>query len=162
MHENENEKVVSEETQEQQPSDIDLAMEIQKIRQESISKEEYEKLKKEKNDLLKKIINGERIESGASVDNKKTIQEYREKLMSPDLTNLEYVETALGLREAVLEEQGVDVFADANGEHADSAQRVAETLKECVEQADGDDAVFTSLLQGRIANDPVKPNKKSR
>lgn len=160
MNENENGQVVIEQP-EQQPSEIDLALEIQKIKAESVTKEEYNRLKAEKNDLLRKVINGEKIaDSGAPIDNNKTVQDYRAKLEQPDLTNLEYIEAALELRGAVLEKDGIDIFADADGGHAESAEKVATVLQDCVDQADGDSAVFTTLLQSRTANDPVKPNNK--
>lgn len=88
--------------------------------------------------------------------------------MSDDsLSNLEYCEAALKLREAVMKQEGYDPFVpmghnvqpDANDYQ--TAQNVADVLKECIEYAQGDSQLFTQELQRRTMEDTL-PRKSRR
>lgn len=89
------------------------------------------------------------------------IQALREKLFTSEnqLTNLEYTKTALELRDAVLEQTDgkTDIFVGKGSKFAPTqedyfrAQNTAETLKECVEYADGDSQIFTQEVQRRLS-----------
>mgnify|MGYP003305324290 CR=1 FL=1 len=64
--------------------------------------------------------------------------------------------------EAVLEETGVDIFVGNNHnstptkEAYESAQRVADTFKECIEIAQGDSGVFTAELNRRTVDAVIR------
>lgn len=81
-----------------------------------------------------------------------------------ELSNLEYVEKALELRDAVLEQEGTDIFV--LGKHGqaptqeayDSAQRFADVVSNAIERADGSSEVFTAELM-RHTNDTVLPRR---
>ena len=170
-NENENEKKVDEvENQNDNKSDVDLAKELIEARKSSVKKSDYDKLVaerdkilQEKNDLLKSIIDGDKIErSDETPITDEEIAKKRKDLENPDLTNLVYWEAALDLRDAVLEKDGYDCFADPGGENGDKAQLVADTVKECIAQANGDDEVFIALLNGKIQDDPIKPKPTNK
>lgn len=90
------------------------------------------------------------------------IQEMRQKLFTNEneLSNLEYVKTALELRDAILEktEGKTDIFVGKGSKFAPTqedyfrAENTAESLKECVEYANGDSQLFTQEVQRRISS----------
>lgn len=139
---------------ETETEDVDYVAAIQELKDKSVPKEQYAKLKEENAKLLKSLINGETIEA-TEADSSPDIAQLRKDLFSGEgeLTNLEYVSKALELRDALIEKGERDPFLPFGHNIAptpqdiEAANRVAKVMKECVEAADGDSALFTSLLQ---------------
>ena len=147
-------------------SAVELAKALKETKKNSVSKEAYEKLAEENRILVSEIINGEGAGSGqvSPDDNKPTIEELREQLYGPkcsSLSNLEYWEKTLALRDAVIEQEGIDPFLPIGSKispeasDVEAANRVAEVVKECIQEADGNSEVFTALLQSRTKDDSV-------
>ena len=147
-------------------SALELAKALKEAKENSVSKAEYERLKEENKKLVSEIINGDGAGSGqASPEDKKpTIEELREDLYGPkcsSLSNLEYWEKTLALRDAVIEKEGVDPFLPVGSKISpeasdiEAANRVAEVVKECIKEANGNSEVFTALLQGKTKDDSV-------
>lgn len=147
-------------------SNLELAKALKELRENSVSKEDYEKLKEENKKLVSEVINGEGGAGNGQAtppqDLDADIKAYREKLYGPkasELSNLEFCETTLKLREAVIKRDGIDPFLPhgANIKPTDldtqRAQAVADVMAECIEEADGDSGVFTALLQAKTNND---------
>ena len=147
-------------------SNLDLAKALKELRENSVSKEDYEKLKEENKKLVAEVINGEGGAGNGQAtpphDLDADIKAYREKLYGPkasELSNLEFCETTLKLREAIIKRDGIDPFLPhgANIKPTDldtqRAQAVADVMAECIKEADGDSGVFTALLQARTNND---------
>lgn len=136
---------------------------IRKLKESTVSKESYNKLKDENKELLDAILEGKEVATEEPQD-KRSIEDLRKELFSTEnsLSNLEYAEKALELRDRVIEEGGVDPFLPQSKqfayteEDARAAQRVAEVMKECVEVADGDSDIFTNELMRRTADTPLK------
>lgn len=131
----------------------DYIAEIQKLKESTVSKEQYQRLLEDNKRLIQSLASGERGEAeGASAG----VEELRKKLSNPeDMTNLKYITAALELREKVMETGGDDPFLP-NGTHArataadrEAAERVAAVMQECVDAADGNDGVFTAQLMAR-------------
>lgn len=149
------------------PSDksaVELAKALEEARKNSVPREDYEKVVKEKEELVSQIINGEGgYGNGQPTPPKEVdIGALREELygeQSTKLSNLEYCKKTLELRKAVLEKEGYDPFLphganikpDSND--IEKANNVAEVMEQCIEEADGNSEVFTALLQARINND---------
>lgn len=140
----------------------DYIAEIQKLKESTVSKEQYQKLLEDNKRLIQALASGERgEEEGASAG--ATLEELRKKLSNPeDMTNLEYVTAALELREKVMESGWDDPFLP-NGTHArataadrEAAERVAAVMQECVEAADGNDGVFTAQLMARTYDPQIR------
>lgn len=156
-----------EETVVQGQEQTDDAIEaLKKLKRNSVSKTEYEKVVAEKKQLLEAFINGDEIEVPHD-EAKPTIEELKKNLQQEDLNNLEYAKAALALRNAVIEAGGVDPFLPqgfkitASHEDEEAAQRVAEVLQDCIDRADGDSNIFTAELQRRTIDvSPVRPKKK--
>ena len=147
---------------------IDYIAALNELRQNSVPKEQYEKLKDENAQLLKSLINGETIDM-PDVPDEPDIAQLRKELFSGDasLSNLEYVTKALELRDALIGAGGPDPFLPVGHEIAptaedrEAANRVARVMKECVEGADGDSNLFTSLLM-RETQDVKMPSASKK
>lgn len=136
-----------------QDENVDYIQAIQELKSNSVPKEQYSKLKEKNAKLLKSLINGEQIESGA-VPEKTDMAELRKTLYSgAELPNLDYVKKTLELRDAIIDQGGRDPFLpwgekiSPTNDDIEAANRVAKVLKECVDYADGDSALFTNELQ---------------
>lgn len=147
-------------------SEQDYVQAINDLKSNTVSKEQYQKLRSENKKLLDALVNGQQIETPK--EEKADIAELRKKLFNKDgnLSNLEYVETTLQLRNALIENGDTDPFlpygdkVDITNDMRDKADRVAEALQECVDFADGDSGIFTAQLQ-RITKD-VLPGRRAR
>lgn len=127
---------------------------IKEIKANSVPRDEFEALEKEKKDLLKALIEGGQVEQPTAAE-KPDLKALRAELFNEDnkLNNLEYAKKALALRAAVLEETGKDIFlpygANISPTLADSeaAEKVAKAFQSCIDYADGDSQLFTQELQ---------------
>ena len=140
-------------------SDQEYLDEIEHLRDTTVSKEEYAKLKATNNELLKRLAKGDfdpQQEKPEEVD----LNALRKSIFQGSVTNLEYVKNALKLREEIIKKEGKDIFLPyghnytASQEDIDKAQNVADVLQECVEESDGNSQVFTAILQSRL-NEPA-------
>ena len=130
---------------------------LNQLKQNTVDKADYDKLKAENKKLLDSIVNGTEV---ALPDvEKSSIQELREKLASSsenNMSSLEYADTALKLRERLIKEGKEDPFVPHGSQYSptqldyDRAHRVAAVLQECVDNAEGDDATFLAELKKRI------------
>lgn len=134
---------------------IDYISAISEMKKNSVTRESYDKLKSENKQLLDALVNGKEIE--IKREEPVDIAKLRKDLFNKDghMSNLEYVSTALKLRDALIEKGERDPFlpygdkVNLTAEHYDKAETVATVLKECVEFADGDSGIFTAELQRR-------------
>lgn len=132
---------------------------INDLKNNTVSKEEYQKLKDENKTLFDSIMNGNA--SSSPEKPKPTAQELRNKLYGQDcekLSDVEYVEAVCDLRDILLEEEGIDYMAPTGSQYsADyndkaAANKVYEGFRHCLEVADGNNEVFHQELS-RITND---------
>ena len=134
---------------------------INELKQNSVNREEYNKLKAENKKLLDSIVNGQEVDIAKQVEGK-SIEELRKAYLKEDQTNLEYITNALALREALMAEGKPDPFLPVGeqilptDEDVRAAQKVAEVLQECVDYAEGDSAVFTNELQRRLVDVKIR------
>ena len=162
LPENENENVIVED------NTNDYIEQIKKLKESSVSRDDYDKLKADNKKLIDALANGTQmdvVESKVSAVDK--INELRTKLFSKgsNLNNLEYCKTAVELRDALIENGERDSFLPfghnvvATESDYETANRVATVMKECIDYADGDSDIFTNELQRRTV-DVVIPKKK--
>lgn len=135
---------------------------IKDLKENSVSKESFLKLKEENKKLLESLVNGEPAPVGVVVD-KKTAKQLKDHL-NKCTNDLDYVETALQLRDAVKESTGKDVFANYNTDNLnyelDEAGKVADVLKECVDLSEGNPEVFKAQLMTRLVDTPTMPKRR--
>jgi hypothetical protein len=132
---------------------------IKEMKNNYVPREKLTKLESENKQLLEALVNGKEIEV-AKPEVKVDVNELRNKLFNTDaqLSDLEYVSTALQLREALLEQGEADPFlpygdkVQLTAEHYDKAEAVAEVFKECIEFAEGDSRLFTAELLRRTTD----------
>lgn len=157
-----NEELTNVSGTEMSEAETDYVAAIQELQNNSVSKTQYEKLRSENKKLLDALVNGQQID--LPKEEKPDVDELRKKLFNKDanLSNLEYVETALKLRNALIEKGERDPFLPVGdrvtetAEMYDIAQRVADGLQECVDFADGDSGIFTAQLQRITKDTPIK------
>lgn len=148
------------------PDNVDYIEALKEMKNNTVDKATYEKLKDEHNKLLKSFINGEKlnVQQEEPVD----IEELRNNLFNKESSNLEYVTNALKLRDAIIEQGGKDPFLPygekiiPTDEDIATANRVAQVLKDTVEYANGDSAIFTTELQRIMVDTGPKPGGKRR
>lgn len=156
---------MSEEEIEQQNPDNEPEMtaneyinQINNLRENTVSREEYERIKNDNRELAKALING----TGANIpgitkpENKPNLDDLRKKLFTKKSKNdLEYFTNLLALRDGVMADGQPDPFLPINREFRATAQdeadaeRIATQIKEAIEYADGDPAVFSNDLRRR-------------
>ena len=120
----------------------------------SISNEEYNRVL-ERNKQLTQIYANNEAEKEKEQD-PDTIARLKEELFSEgrkEMSNLKSTEKILKLRTKLIESGERDPFlsSDANSqEEIDTAERVAAGLQDMVDQADGDESYFNSLLKAQV------------
>ena len=132
---------------------------IKDLKQNSVDRSEYEKLRAENKKLIDVVVNGMpgQEEPAVSKHSKEQIDDLRNELFnSPrELNNLEYVTKAMELREALIENGEPDPFLPVGKQISptrddlEGAEKVAQVYKECIEYAEGDSEVFTNELMRR-------------
>lgn len=160
----ENENSVSQ--QENVNDSIDYIEAIKEMKQNSVTRAEYDKLKKENKQLLDALVDGKEIET--KIEEPVDITQLRKDLFNKDghMSNLEYVSSALKLRDALIEKGERDPFlpygekVTLTAEHYDKADQVATVLQECVDFADGDSGIFTAELQRRTKDTMPRYGKR--
>lgn len=151
----------------EQTDAVDYISAINEIKQNSVPREKYEQLEREKKELINALKSNSQINL---VDDreKKSIDELRSDLFNSgkDLSNLEYVERTLALRDALIENGEQDPFLP-NGKNysitqddINKAEMVAQTFRECVDYANGNSQLFTQELMRRTRDDG--PLRRSR
>lgn len=145
------------ETNEQDYIDV-----IKELKENTVSREQYMKLKAENKKLIQNLVEGTGEVSGAPAP-KVDVDELRRELFKPNasMTNLAYIDKALQLREALIERGEKDPFLPYGSRisptDADisAANKVASVLQECVDYADGNASVFNSELMRVLADSPA-------
>ena len=132
---------------------------IKELKEKSVDRSEYDKLRAENKKLIDAVVNGQpgQEEPVAVKHSKEQIDELRNDLFnSPkELNNLEYITKAMELREALMENGEPDPFLpygkqiSPTRDDLEGAEKVAQVYKECIEYADGDSEVFTNELMRR-------------
>ena len=149
----ENENSVSQ--QENVNDSIDYIEAIKEMKQNSVDRSVYDKLKSENKQLLDALVNGKEIE--ISKEQPVDIDKLRKDLYVDNnyKSDLEYISKTLKLRDALIEKGERGPFLACGdkvaltAEHCDRAEHVAAVLKECVDFADGDTGIFIAELQRR-------------
>ena len=138
---------------------------IEEMKANTVSRDAYNKLRNENKQLLDALVSGKEIPQEPQA--KPSIDDLRKKLFSEDqVSNLEYVETALSLRDALIESGERDPFlpygdkVDITSEQIDIAEKVATGLREMVDFAEGDSGVFSAEYQRRVKDVAIPRNRK--
>ena len=132
---------------------------IKELKEKSVDRSEYDKLRAENKRLIDAVVNGQpgQEEQVVVKHSKEQIDELRNDLFnSPrELNNLEFITKTMELREALMENGEPDPFLPVGKQISptrddiEGAEKVAQVYKECIEYAEGDSEVFTNELMRR-------------
>ena len=132
---------------------------IKELKEKSVDRSEYDKLRAENKKLIDAVVNGQsgQEEPVFTKHSKEQIDDLRNELFnSPrELNNLEYITKAMELREALMENGEPDPFLPVGKQISptrddlEGAEKVAQVYKECIDYAEGDSEVFTNELMRR-------------
>ena len=132
---------------------------IKELKEKSVDRSEYDKLRAENKKLIDAVVNGQpgQEEPVFTKHSREQIDDLRNELFnSPkELNNLEYITKAMELREALMENGEPDPFLPVGKQISptrddiEGAEKVAQVYKECIEYAEGDSEVFTNELMRR-------------
>ena len=158
MEEKELNSVTGEQVEDMTP---DYLAAIKELKQNSVDRSEYDKLKAENKKLLDSIVNGQtvEVESGPKY---REVGEIRDELFNGEHNNLEYITLALELRNTLIAKGEPDPFLPAGKqisptrEDIEAAERCAQVYQECVDYAEGDSALFTQELMRRTKDVKVR------
>ena len=152
---NENEKDVLGQ-EEEADKDLDLLEEIKNLKKNSVSKEEYNKQVEKNKALMKQIINGGGREE--KTDEPVDIDALRKEIFeNPEgLSDRDFWKKTLTLRKERLEREGVDIFLPKGRktrytrDDLESAQHVADTIGQILEDTEENPNLFKTLLNDAI------------
>ena len=132
---------------------------IKELKDNSVNRSEYDKLRAENKRLIDAVVNGQpgQEEQVVVKHTKEQIDDLRNDLFnSPrELNNLEFITKTMELREALMENGEPDPFLPVGKQISptrddiEGAEKVAQVYKECIEYAEGDSEVFTNELMRR-------------
>ena len=137
---------------------------INKLKENTVSRELYLKQVEDNKKLLNALANGESIDTGKAKKHR-PVQEIRDDLFNKENNNLQFWTKTLELRKAVLEDEGKDIFLPVGHDYQltdndiNAANKVADVVQQCIDYADGDSMVFTNELQRRT-NDSATPRRR--
>ena len=133
----------------------DYIAQIKNLKENSVSKEDYNKLKADNKKLIDALANGTQVEGVVEpqVNAIEKINNLRKELFgsgSNSLNDLDMVSKMLELRKEIIDNGGTDPFLPkghkvrVTDNDKECANRVARVLTECVEDAEGSNRRFMS------------------
>ena len=128
---------------------------IQELKENSVDRKIYDKLKGERDMLIKSLANGDTLEASKDVQ-VRSLADCKADFLTKTTSQCEYMERVLALRDAAMREGQSDPFV-AEGHHVkptaydyQRAQEIADIYRECLDYADGDDQIFMNEINRRI------------
>ena len=150
-------------TQQVDPMQEDYLEQIKKLKENSVDKSLYDKAMENNRKLLEEIVNGRKREEPAPVEEKVDIQQLRKDLYGgKEMTNLEYWQKTLALREAIIDAGKYDPFLPYGHKVAPTyedrqrLENLVNVVQGCIERANGDSKIF-DLELNRVTVDAM-PN----
>lgn len=127
--------------------EIDYVAEINKIKANSVPKEQYISKVEENKKLMSALVENRQIENPEPQPTRKELSERVRKLATDGGTNLQVVDTILKLRAKIIEEDGVASYVPDELAKKDPEfdNRVAGQLQEIVDACNGDNRLFTGF-----------------
>lgn len=147
---------------------VDYIKAINEMKQNSVTKEQYNKLKNENKQLLDALVSNKQIDVQEKpklsvADAKKEFVQVCEN----GCTQLEFFEKALALRTAVLEAGGPDPFLPTGSKVQPSYDQIErqnvihEGLQEMIDFSEGDPGIFNAEYQRRVIDTMPAPTRKT-
>lgn len=124
------------------------------VKANSVEKSEYERILAENAKLTNALASGIRVEEEKEPE-PVNVPELRKKLLNTQYKNdMDYFKDMKTLRDAILEQSGVDPFVNSNAEDVSAetarAERVSKLIDFALEEADGDPVKFSAVFNSKI------------
>ena len=147
-----------------------LAEELRKLKENSVPKEEFDRLAQRNKTLSEKYVDslGEQANK-AKEEAAPDVNKMRSELFGndrKDMTNLEYMDKVCKFRDAAIANGERDPFLPTGGPDKDSleahntAEKVANGLKQMVKDANGSPEAFNALYQARVEDVNKNPGRR--
>lgn len=151
----------------EQTDAMDYISAINEIKQNSVPREKYEQLEREKKELINALKSNQLVNLVDDTD-KKSIDELRADYLKngSDKLSYDYLKTVLDLRDALLDAGERDPFLPNSKnyvptqEDINSAEEVAQAFRECIEYSNGNNQLCTQELMRRTVDS--SPTRRSR
>lgn len=136
--------------------DSDTIEALKKMRENTVPKADYEKLKADNKKLLEAFVNGEDLEKPE--DKKKTEDELLKSIYEAKGSNMELAQDIVELYD-MKKAQGKNIFVgsrysntvEQNAAEAD-AEEAVQYLRNALEQSDGDPTVFQAMFGSKLVD----------
>lgn len=150
-----------------QDDKADILQEIEELKKNSVKKEDFDKIKQERDEAYRKLMRGETLDNENDNEDKVDIDAIRKELFTTDchLTNLDYTKKALALRKELMRCGNPDPFLGRLAEglpsddDVEEAQHIADFLQELVDESEDSPEAFRALMQSRLV-DPKMPTRR--
>lgn len=128
--------------------------ELTALRANSVEKSEYERILNENAKLANALASGIRVEE-PEPEVKVNIPELRKTLLTKQYKNdMEYFRDMKTLRDAILEQEGVDPFVNSSSSNLSAetsrAERVSNLIDYALAESDGDPVKFSAVFNSKI------------
>lgn len=136
---------------------------INELKNNSVSKEQYNKILEENRNLLKSLVEGQPATSTEEEEPSRSMEEILKDFNS-DTSNLDHIKYVMELHNKRLE-QGINDFVPTGHEIQPTdddirdAKQVEDFLNDLIKTADGNPDVFNNEYQRRVV-DPILPRRK--
>lgn len=133
---------------------VDYIEAIKNLKQNTVNRSEYDKLKAENKKLLDSVVNGQPVDVEPQPQYR-DVNVIRDELFNHEHNNLEYMKLSLELRNTLIAKGERDPFLPYGSqiaptpEDVEKAEKAAQIYQECIDYADGDSKLFTQELQRR-------------
>lgn len=150
-------------------SGADYIAKVNELKKNSVPKTEYEKVLKENKELADAVLNNtiQENEDDNSQDVDAELKDLRSTLFNSEnvskLSNREYTEKILRLRDILIEKGERDPFLPTKNEtqeDIEKAERTAKTLKNMVKESAGRDSVFNGLFEESLVEIKIPPRRR--
>lgn len=148
---------------------VDYIQAINEMKQNSVSKEQYNKLQSENKKLLDALVSNKQLDIAEEKPKISVADAKKEfvQVCENGCTQLEFFEKALALRTAVLDAGGPDPFLPTGSKVQPSYDQIErqniihEGLQEMIDFAEGDPGIFNAEYQRRVIDTMPAPTRKN-
>lgn len=148
---------------------VDYIKAINEMKQNSVSKEQYNKLQSENKKLLDALVSNKQLDIAEEKPKISVADAKKEfvQVCENGCTQLEFFEKALALRTAVLDAGGPDPFLPTGSKVQPSYDQIErqniihEGLQEMIDFAEGDPGIFNAEYQRRVIDTMPAPTRKN-
>lgn len=138
------------------PADV-YADALDEMKAHTVPKEEYEKVLAERDTLVKRSLTQRELHLNPQPETV-DLNQIRKELFTEHITNYDYVQKALKLRQGIIDQGGRDIFVSPTSgrveEDEKEARKVAKIMQECLDFCKDNHELFPSVLQSRLVDDP--------